>query len=91
MVRSRDTSSEHSSVEVSHDIGASAHAVPPPPLSPSRQRCTALYDFVGESEGELSFCAGDQINITNQISADWAEGEIFGRRGMFPMNYVQMV
>ncbi|ELR20960.1 BAR domain containing protein [Acanthamoeba castellanii str. Neff] len=41
--------------------------------------------------GELTFHAGDQINITNMVNAEWAEGELWGQTGIFPLNYVQML
>lgn len=68
-------------------------AVPPPPpaRATNQQRCTALYDFAGEGSGELTFHAGDQINITNMVNAEWAEGELWGQTGIFPLNYVQML
>jgi len=79
--------------------GDSSYSAPPqrqpPPPPPARnnsstQRAQALYDFAGESESELSFYAGDVINITKMVNADWAEGELNGRVGIFPLNYVQM-
>jgi len=64
-----------------------------PPLPAARspiQTCTALYDFTGEGAGELSFSAGDVITITKMVSDEWAEGELWGNRGIFPVNHVQM-
>jgi hypothetical protein len=49
-------------------------AVPPPPARAApggQQRCSALYDFAGEASGELTFHAGDQINIIKMINAEW--------------------
>jgi len=52
--------------------------------------CTALYDYAGENEGDLSFYAGDVIAILDQSDpSGWWQGEINGISGFFPMNFVQ--
>jgi len=53
-------------------------------------QCRALYDYQGENEGDLSFAEGDIINLIDQSNPDgWWEGEINGRQGFFPSNFVQ--
>ncbi|XP_041642207.1 SH3 domain-containing protein 19 isoform X2 [Cheilinus undulatus] len=49
----------------------------------------ALYDFAGNSEGDLSFQQGDQILITQHVDAEWSCGRLNGREGMFPRTFVQ--
>ena len=52
--------------------------------------CTALYDYAGENEGDLSFYAGDVITILDQSDpSGWWQGEVNGVSGFFPMNFVQ--
>ena len=62
----------------------------PPTLS--AQFATALYDFAGQSEGDLSFREGDQIRIVKKSDStdDWWLGELRGGQGSFPANYVSM-
>jgi hypothetical protein len=53
----------------------------------------ALYDFVGSgSEGDLQFSKGAMIRV---LRADpdqgWWEGEVDGRAGLFPANFVQQI
>jgi len=66
-----------------------ARPMPPPPARGGAPKCRALYDFDAEDATELSFRAGDVITIIKK-SQDWWEGELNGRRGLFPGNYVEM-
>lgn len=50
----------------------------------------ALYAFNGQTARELSFRKGDLINVRRQIDSNWYEGEIHGRIGLFPYNYVEV-
>ena len=71
---------------------------PPPPVPvkrlPSQQAqfVTALYDFEGQSAGDLAFHEGDRIRVVKKTDStdDWWDGELNGRRGAFPANYVQL-
>ena len=53
--------------------------------------CKALFDFISDVPGDLSFHAGDIITVKKKISQEWFEGEINGHVGMFPAAYVEMV
>lgn len=50
----------------------------------------AAYDFVGEGESDLSFYAGDVINVLDD-SDDWYRGELNGAVGLFPSNFVEPI
>ncbi|KYO46332.1 SH3 domain-containing protein 19 isoform C [Alligator mississippiensis] len=54
-------------------------------------KAKALYDFHGENEDELSFKAGDVITELEPVDEDWMSGEIKGKRGIFPKNFVQVL
>ncbi|NXA09359.1 SH319 protein, partial [Sapayoa aenigma] len=54
-------------------------------------KARALYDFHGENDDELSFKAGDMITELESVDEDWMSGEIQGRSGMFPKNFVQIL
>ncbi|KIV90790.1 hypothetical protein PV10_05398 [Exophiala mesophila] len=66
---------------------------PPPPRLPSQQALfvTALYDFDGQSDGDLAFKEGDKIRVLKKTDStdDWWQGELRGAKGPFPANYCQ--
>jgi hypothetical protein len=51
----------------------------------------AAYAFAGQQEDELTFEAGDVITLVSRDEADWWRGEIDGRVGVFPANYVEPI
>ena len=73
---------------------AKSKAAPPPPkpkpgrLSalPVAETVTALYDYEAQAEGDLSFSAGDIIEITQRTANEneWWNGKINGKQGQFP-------
>ncbi|KAK9355700.1 BAR domain-containing protein [Lipomyces doorenjongii] len=72
-------------------------AAPLPPSKPSGlmtapgvEYCIAQFEYVAQAEGDLSFSAGDRIEIV-QRTADpngWWTGRLNGYQGVFPGNYV---
>ncbi|KAF9132163.1 HOG (high osmolarity glycerol) pathway protein [Mortierella sp. 14UC] len=50
-----------------------------------------LYDFDAENESELSFREGDFLWIHYQQFPGWFLGEMGGRSGLVPENYVQLI
>ncbi|NXK44780.1 SH319 protein, partial [Chauna torquata] len=60
-------------------------------LGGKKRKAKALYDFHGENEDELSFKAGDIITELESVDEDWMSGEIQGKSGMFPKNFVQIL
>uniref|UniRef100_A0A8C0S305 SH3 domain-containing protein n=1 Tax=Canis lupus familiaris TaxID=9615 RepID=A0A8C0S305_CANLF len=60
-------------------------------LAMKGKKAKALYDFHGENEDELSFKAGDIITELESVDDDWMSGELMGKSGIFPKNYVQFL
>uniref|UniRef100_A0A8C2I342 Dynamin-binding protein n=1 Tax=Cyprinus carpio TaxID=7962 RepID=A0A8C2I342_CYPCA len=50
----------------------------------------ALYEFRALEPGELDFDVGDRIRILTTLEDGWLEGQIHGRRGVFPHRFVKM-
>ena len=72
---------------------AKSKAAPPPPKpKPGALRAagvetvTALYDYEAQAEGDLSFSAGDVIEVVTRTSNEneWWVGKIGVRQGQFP-------
>ena len=67
---------------------------PPPPKpkpmrlsgTPAVPTATALYDYEAQAEGDLSFSAGDTIEVTvkGATENEWWTGKLRGRTGQFP-------
>lgn len=55
------------------------------------ERVRALYEFWAENPAELSFQLGDIITVVNKEDEGWWEGELNGKKGLFPANYVEIV
>ncbi|XP_028290575.1 SH3 domain-containing kinase-binding protein 1 isoform X2 [Gouania willdenowi] len=58
-----------------------------------REQCKVLFPYEGQNEDELTIKEGDVINIITKDCADagWWVGEINGRQGVFPDNFVKLL
>ncbi|XP_066449551.1 vinexin isoform X2 [Eleutherodactylus coqui] len=84
----------------SHPAGGS----PEPKVNKSRRQCVesqqdrspvakavVKFDFVAESEKEISLQRGTTVNILKRVDGHWLLGEQDGRRGLFPESYVRVL
>lgn len=57
------------------------------------QRARALYDYEARAPDELSFRRNDVIVVRKADEEDdgWYHGELDGKSGLFPNNYVQLI
>lgn len=86
------------STGTNYAAAAKKKAAPPPPkpkpknLFVESEKATALYDFEAQADGDLSFSAGDTIEIVQRTSNEneWWTGKLHGRQGQFPGNYVKL-
>ncbi|KAK9458380.1 BAR domain-containing protein [Dipodascopsis uninucleata] len=67
-------------------------APPPQPATNGAEYCIAQFDYAAQAQGDLTFRAGDRIEIV-QRTADpngWWTGKLNNAVGVFPGNYVQL-
>ncbi|KAJ3130631.1 hypothetical protein HK100_007812 [Physocladia obscura] len=75
--------------QISGPLPGTGRPLPVPAPSVGQVRVTAMYDFEGQRDGDLSFRAGEQIIVVQKNPNDWWTGRIGIREGVFPANYVQ--
>ncbi|KAL2084926.1 hypothetical protein ACEWY4_020444 [Coilia grayii] len=58
-----------------------------------KERCQVMFDYVAVAEDELGMKKGDIVTIISKETEDegWWEGELNGRRGHFPDNFVMVI
>jgi len=71
------------------------NSVPSLPPNPNRAslmgvKAQGVYDFNPQDDTELGFRVGEVITILKQ-NGDWWEGELRGKRGLLPSNYVKLM
>lgn len=86
---------KHDEIEaLAHHVSATPPPKPPKPGSapapPSKLKAKALYAYSAKETDELSLQVGDIVEITSK-SGDWWEGNVGGRTGSFPSNYVELL
>ncbi|XP_051274488.1 intersectin-1 isoform X3 [Dicentrarchus labrax] len=65
----------------------------PPKLAPASTavcQVIGMYDYVAQNDDELAFQKGQVITVLNKDDCDWWKGELNGREGLFPSNYVKL-
>ena len=81
-----------------HRMGTTSHSgpddlvtlktTPPAEEVHAVTRVRALHSFEPTEPNELAFEKGDTIKVVNQEYKDWWRGQLKGRTGIFPVNYV---
>ncbi len=85
-----------SAVDTSPSSVSSATVTSPSPSSvrssqdgiPIVTRVRAMHTFEPTEPGELAFEKGDIIKVVDRNYKDWWRGQLKGRTGIFPVNYV---
>jgi len=52
------------------------------------EACVSIYPYASDEPGDLTFEAGEYITVTAK-AGDWWTGNLNGRTGVFPFNYVE--
>lgn len=55
----------------------------------SHETAKVKFNFNPQTDAELKLFKGDVVTIIRQIDPNWFEGKIDGRRGIFPVSYVE--
>ncbi|XP_017563754.1 SH3 domain-containing protein 21 isoform X2 [Pygocentrus nattereri] len=58
-----------------------------------KEYCQVMFDYAAYAEDELDLKKGDIVTIINKVTEDegWWQGELNGRRGFFPDNFVMVI
>ncbi|XP_037907660.1 uncharacterized protein LOC119649465 isoform X16 [Hermetia illucens] len=64
---------------------------PAPQKKPSEGQARAKYNFQAQSALELSLNKGELVTLTRRVDANWFEGKIANRKGIFPVTYVDVL
>uniref|UniRef100_A0A3Q2Q990 SH3 domain-containing kinase-binding protein 1 n=1 Tax=Fundulus heteroclitus TaxID=8078 RepID=A0A3Q2Q990_FUNHE len=77
----------------SGSVAAESMKTEPDGKAKVREQCKVLFPYEAQNEDELTLKEGDIINILTKDCADagWWMGEIGGRQGVFPDNFVKLV
>ena len=86
----------HTQTTAPPPVESSPQSTSTAPTSPSSSntdsyavtRVRALHSFEPTEPNELAFEKGDVIKVVNREYKDWWRGQIRGRTGIFPVNYV---
>ncbi|KAG5642559.1 hypothetical protein DXG03_002546 [Asterophora parasitica] len=66
-------------------------AAPPRPAATQQARALWPYNENGQDSDDLSFAAGDIIDILEETNADWWMGRVHGKQALFPSSYVEKI
>ena len=62
----------------------------PAPKPQGHGKVTALHDFTGQVDSDLTFSAGQVIEVTEKLNEEWLKGRLDGKEGEFPIAFVDM-
>ncbi|XP_007555786.1 SH3 domain-containing kinase-binding protein 1 isoform X3 [Poecilia formosa] len=91
--RSVDLDSEKVNEGKGVSVAAETMKTEPDGKAKVREQCKVLFPYEAQNEDELTLKEGDIINIITKECADagWWMGEIGGRQGVFPDNFVKLL
>ncbi|XP_074964158.1 dynamin-binding protein isoform X1 [Phalacrocorax aristotelis] len=72
------------------DTNGTVEAPPKEEEEPGSTYGVALYQFQALESKELDFDVGDRIRIIGILEDGWLEGELRGKRGIFPHRFVRL-
>ncbi|KAH8315141.1 uncharacterized protein l(3)05822 [Drosophila kikkawai] len=73
------------------NVGGGGAAAPAPAATSSSSTAICLYHFPGGVEGDLALQENERVTVLYRINEDWLYGEVAGRQGQFPANFIDQV
>ncbi|XP_017765283.1 PREDICTED: uncharacterized protein LOC108554494 [Eufriesea mexicana] len=61
------------------------------PKKPYEGQARAKFNFVAQTNLELSLAKGELVVLTRRVDENWYEGRIANRKGIFPISYVEVI
>ncbi|XP_015434752.1 PREDICTED: uncharacterized protein LOC107190464 isoform X2 [Dufourea novaeangliae] len=61
------------------------------PKKPYEGQARAKFNFVAQTNLELSLAKGELVVLTRRVDENWYEGRIGNRKGIFPISYVEVI
>ncbi|XP_076162742.1 cbl-associated protein [Ptiloglossa arizonensis] len=61
------------------------------PKKPYEGQARAKFNFVAQTNLELSLAKGESVVLTRRVDENWYEGRIGNRKGIFPISYVEVI
>uniref|UniRef100_A0A4W5MNZ6 Osteoclast-stimulating factor 1 n=1 Tax=Hucho hucho TaxID=62062 RepID=A0A4W5MNZ6_9TELE len=88
-----DTEGEKAQVRKSPSVALETMKAKPEGIVKGRELCKVIFPYNAHNEDELSIKEGEIVTIINRDCADtgWWMGEIGGKRGVFPDNFVKLL
>uniref|UniRef100_A0A4W5NRF7 Osteoclast-stimulating factor 1 n=1 Tax=Hucho hucho TaxID=62062 RepID=A0A4W5NRF7_9TELE len=88
-----DTEGEKAQVRKSPSVAPETMKAEPEGKVKGRELCKVIFPYDAQNEDELSIKEGEIISIINRDCADagWWMGEVGGRKGVFPDNFVKLL
>uniref|UniRef100_A0A3B5MGV0 Osteoclast-stimulating factor 1 n=1 Tax=Xiphophorus couchianus TaxID=32473 RepID=A0A3B5MGV0_9TELE len=92
-LRPRSVDLDSEKVRKGVSVAAETMKTEPDGKAKVREQCKVLFPYEAQNEDELTLKDGDIINIITKECADagWWMGEIGGRQGVFPDNFVKLL
>lgn len=91
ILQDRQRCGVQSSAQGDSNVRNSADEPDQPPTPSVVKKVRAMYDLSSSEPDELSFKKGDVIVVLEQVYRDWWRGTLYGKVGIFPLNYVAPV
>lgn len=61
------------------------------PLPGEEKLANVLYEFIPQMPGDLALQPGQLVKVLCKISDEWLFGQIDGREGQFPANFIDRI